>query len=601
VPRSRVSDRAYKLIVDYETGGRAYYETVYKKRPVWPKEASGITIGFGYDLGYVSKNEFERDWAALAPEDLALLGTTVGMRGKENSDAEMKAALTKVKGVTIEWEQAERVFASVTLPKFETLTSGALPNTALLSGDSFGALVSLSFNRGAAYSRVPKLGQQDRWVEMRAIHAAMDARRFGDIPGLLRAMIPLWKGTAIEIGMTRRRTDEATLFQTGLAAERDAVAEARDWMQPATAAAGSAEPLDDAEKWPDQTDAEVTEESVNTPAMTLEVVGVSWSADADSPDYAHLAQPSGAGLTFSLTAEDVQLLATQNAFALDPAEEPVLFGLRGAVIITDHTHAQGIILKDLRPDHETPRCVLGVWDRAAGTIAVFPGSTVPNAAAVRRWRAKRDMGNILATGCYGYVVGTHNGKPGCFLLRETIAKKRKVVVRRSSDDLTYNLGDLADLCAPGDNIHPTFRSNLASFSSVGCQTVVGNATTAGNHSGPWATFRSTAGLPKTDGTRFTYMLLTGAEARLASELRRNGLAADPVSTGKLRRLRFGSKGDLVVRLQARLGIEAPDDDFGPTTSLRLHERQRGFPGASGSDGIYPPRLDEALGWAVFRA
>jgi len=51
----------------------------------------------------------------------------------------------------------------------------------------------------------------------------------------------------------------------------------------------------------------------------------------------------------------------------------------------------------------------------------------------------------------------------------------------------------------------------------------------------------------------------------------------------------------------KIGIEAPDDDFGPTTSLRLHERQRGFPGASGSDGIYTPRLDEALGWAVFRA
>jgi endonuclease G len=165
-----------------------------------------------------------------------------------------------------------------------------------------------------------------------------------------------------------------------------------------------------------------------------------------------------------------------------------------------------------------------------------------------------------------------------------------IVVRRSNDDLTYDLGDLADPCMPGDNIHPTFRSNFASFSSVGCQTVVGVATPAGNHSRPWAAFRSAAGLPRPNGTPFTYMLLTEAEARMASELRRNGLADGPVSLATLRRLRFGSRGPAVTRLQDKLGIDNPDGDFGPATAMRLHARQRSLPGAGGSDGVYTPGL-----------
>lgn len=595
ISASRASEKACNLIVEYETGGRAYYENHYKKRPVWPKEASGITIGFGYDLGYVSKDEFERDWAQLPSDDLALLATTLGMRGKKNSDDDMKAALAKVKRVVIEWELAETVFRKATLPKFETLTSEALPNVAMLSGDSFGALVSLTFNRGAAYSRQPKHEEQDRWVQMRAIRQAMHDRRFEKIPALIIAMIPLWKGTDIEKGMTRRRTDEAALFLGGLSASP--LPESLE----ARIEAESAEPLDDAERWPDQTEEDIAQAEAAGPVITLEASGVSWGADVESADYAHLKQPPGIGLSFSLVAADLELLAKLNDFALDQAGERVLFGLRGAMIVTDHTSASGITLKDLRPDHETPRCVLGVWDRAAGTVSVFPGSTVPNSAAVRRWRASRDMGNLLATGCYGYVAGTHNGKPGCLLLRETIAKRRKVVVRRSSEDLTYDLSDLADPCAPGDNIHPTFRLNMSSFSSVGCQTVVGMATVGGDHSGPWAKFRMAAGLPKSDGTPFVYMLLTGAEARLASGLRRNGLADDPVSLAGLSRLRFGSNGEAVKRLQRKLGIESPDGDFGPTTAMRLHERQRSFPGASGSDGIYTRELDVALGWAVLQA
>jgi GH24 family phage-related lysozyme (muramidase) len=52
---------------------------------------------------------------------------------------------------------------------------------------------------------------------MRAIKAAMTARRFDLIPGELRSMIRVWVGTSVETGLRRRRLDEAKLFEDGLA------------------------------------------------------------------------------------------------------------------------------------------------------------------------------------------------------------------------------------------------------------------------------------------------------------------------------------------------------------------------------------------------
>ena len=413
----------------------------------------------------------------------------------------------------------------------------------------------------------------------------------GDTYGLRRAQVRAESVLALS-GPFARTAEELLLTRI---LPIDDVDERSQWA----VASSDGEAQDDAERWPDQGEEDATREAAAAPTFGLESTGVAWAPDDRCPDYSHLSGSiGGVGALFSLTVADLEWLARANAFPADRTGNIVLFGLRGAMIVSDHTGPGGITLRDLRPDHNTARCVLGLWDSAASSLAVFPGSTVPNAAAVRHWRATHDSGNLLPTGFYGYVVGTHNGKPGCFLLRETVAKKRKVVVRRSSDDLTYDLADLADPCTPGDNIHPTFRGTLASFSSVGCQTVVGSATPAGAHSGHWAQFRKAAGLPKPDGTAFSYMLLTGAESRTASDFRRAGRADDVESVRTLRRLRFGSVGPRVEALQRRLGMATADGEFGPATAMRLHDWQRGFPGARGSDAIYTPALDRALGWNV---
>ncbi|ACL55828.1 hypothetical protein [Methylobacterium nodulans] len=214
----KISERAFTLIVEHETGGRRYYETVYRKQPVWPAGNSGITIGFGYDLGYVTPAEFDRDWAALPGAVRARLAETIGRHGGSDSDAEMRALLASVRDIQIEWELGEAVFRAATLPKFTRATVAALGNTAELAPDCFGALVSLTFNRGASYRKARDPNDpKDRYREMRGIRAAMAERRFADVPALIRLMKRIWRGTSIEAEMLRRREDEAVLFEAGLA------------------------------------------------------------------------------------------------------------------------------------------------------------------------------------------------------------------------------------------------------------------------------------------------------------------------------------------------------------------------------------------------
>jgi hypothetical protein len=95
--------------------------------------------------------------------------------------------------------------------------------------------------------------------------------------------------------------------------------------------------------------------------------------------------------------------------------------------------------------------------RNVGKVSVFPGSMVPNQAAVAKFNNTQKAGNLLlATGFYEYRCGPHTTQyqstPGAFLLRNADTSHRTVVVRRSLDDLIYQRSNIADRCQPGDNI-----------------------------------------------------------------------------------------------------------------------------------------------------
>ncbi|MEY9136500.1 hypothetical protein ACVMII_005397 [Bradyrhizobium diazoefficiens] len=108
----RVSEKAFGLIVDYETGGRAFYEQVIKSRPIWPKEASGITIGFGYDLGYVTLDEYRSDWAhviaTLTPTQKRAMEACIGFHSGKDSVTKMQELLANVKEIVFSWHKLQK-------------------------------------------------------------------------------------------------------------------------------------------------------------------------------------------------------------------------------------------------------------------------------------------------------------------------------------------------------------------------------------------------------------------------------------------------------------------------------------------------------------
>lgn len=199
-----ISAEADKLIINEETGGKAYYEA-FVLHPVWPGGASGVTIGCGYDCGYSDDDKIREDWSALlSPEAIQALQGVSGVKGED-----AKNLAKKLRWITVPWEVALAVFHNLELPRWTNLVRLSLPNCDKLNEDCFGALVSLAFNRGASFN-----SKGPRYAEMRAIKAHMHAETFHKIPGEFLAMRRLWPKSK---GLRKRREHEATLFSRGLA------------------------------------------------------------------------------------------------------------------------------------------------------------------------------------------------------------------------------------------------------------------------------------------------------------------------------------------------------------------------------------------------
>lgn len=198
------SQKAFDLIVTEEDGDSSYYTTHYT---AWdfPGGASGPTIGVGFDCGYCTPGEVTTDWTGIvSAETVSHIIAACGLKG----DAAHAFVRANGSDITITWEQAMQEFREREMPKWENNVEESLPNTDVLSGDSFGALVSLAYNRGASF-RAP--GSRD--AEMRAIYSHMCARQFDKIPAEFLSMRRLWPEGG---DLWRRRGHEADLFRAGL-------------------------------------------------------------------------------------------------------------------------------------------------------------------------------------------------------------------------------------------------------------------------------------------------------------------------------------------------------------------------------------------------
>lgn len=340
------------------------------------------------------------------------------------------------------------------------------------------------------------------------------------------------------------------------------------------------------------------EEGLERISGTLGRANVRLLSTAEDPSLRHLGVEAS-GAQFSFTPAHLQRLVDCNAFGPGLAEwggNLVLFALRGCRLADDPDHipptndllpSLGLPSEaDRMPDklplwgstggfvtsatlvedqitHVLPRCLIGVWDRAAGQFALVRGTTVPNweysSLAIDARKGKpleRGDANLCLPGLYRYEVDHHKNVPDAFRLQDGT----QGTVRPSPEgktEISYTTRDSFWWSGSQDNMHPSSAAwgsakEYIFHYSAGCSTIQGRFDREKQrHEGAWSVYRTWAGLAAhavdhtAIGRKFSYVLLTGREARLAA-----GGAADQALT----RVRYGSRGETVQKLQKALGL-----------------------------------------------
>lgn len=326
----------------------------------------------------------------------------------------------------------------------------------------------------------------------------------------------------------------------------------------------------------------------------------SWADDGVSTDYRNFNE----GVDFAFFRIDHQTLeraAARNNFALD--DDVVLFGVRGCRLLPSTPDVA--FARERYPNHQEPRCVLGIWKRSEQKVLAVQGSTVPNGAYIflqRKFRAQKNMSNLMPTGLHEYAVGPHRAssnypQPGAWRQIKPFAVLR--AYGNSGGNVAFSEAEHWDLRGSlvFDNIHAAIydlrpKEGLYYFSSAGCQTIPGGYTrTERIPERNWALYRELAGLTTParygsgwttpdDGRRFKYMLLTGRDLRLA--------ARDHGEMREHHRLRYGSEGEAVRRLQEALRLSGPDGKFGPNTQINYIRWQ--IENLGSADAIVTPKI-----------
>lgn len=189
----QITDKALALILEAEG---------LDQPGKWPGGGSGITLGIGYDIGFVTPQQFEEDWSEyLNGDQIDRLKTAIGLTG---GSARQRAS--QFNDIKVTRAQAVEVFKNRTLPLHSKRTEQAFPGVDQLPADAQGALVSLVFNRGPAM-------EGDRRKEMRAIRDAVPQKDLQEIADQIRAMKRIWVGQGLD-GLLKRRDAEADLVES---------------------------------------------------------------------------------------------------------------------------------------------------------------------------------------------------------------------------------------------------------------------------------------------------------------------------------------------------------------------------------------------------
>lgn len=173
--------------------------------PEWPGGDSGITLGYGCDIGAdpSSLSPWEN---VLTADDYRKLEAVRGLTGQE-----ARNALPTVNAIIIKKADAESIFETYTLVNEIAKTLKAFPGSGQLPPDSLGALVSVVYNRGTSMDG-------ERRTEMRMCRDAIAAGQdqWPEVVVQIAKMVRLWPGEPTASNLSGRRLAEAALFARGL-------------------------------------------------------------------------------------------------------------------------------------------------------------------------------------------------------------------------------------------------------------------------------------------------------------------------------------------------------------------------------------------------
>ena len=200
-----ISSKSIDLIIQFEVGGRAYYEKALQK-PTWAGGDSGITIGIGADLGYMNEKEFMQIWSEnLNLNYVDCLRKVIGLKG-----IQAKQMLRgEILNVRVPYNTAYEVFVKSSIPRYYALTKAIYPEIDTLNEDTQGALVSMVYNRGN------KL-EGDSRIEMKAIVDMVKNKNYEGIAEEIEKSKRHWEGKGLD-GLVVRREAEADLIRGSLA------------------------------------------------------------------------------------------------------------------------------------------------------------------------------------------------------------------------------------------------------------------------------------------------------------------------------------------------------------------------------------------------
>jgi len=193
-----LSVKGVNELITHEISSKAYYEK-FLSRPTWPGGGSGVTIGIGYDLGYHTPKQIQKDWSGqLKGSDLDALFLAAGNKGQA-----AKSMLDQVRNIPVSFKAARAVFYMTTLVRYGAKTRKAYPGVGNLFPDAQAAILSLVYNRGTAMAGA-------RRKEMAAIKPLVVSQDYSGIADQILAMKRLWVNKGLD-GLLSRRDSEAHL------------------------------------------------------------------------------------------------------------------------------------------------------------------------------------------------------------------------------------------------------------------------------------------------------------------------------------------------------------------------------------------------------